>query len=109
MILAFGKYNGMDLRDVPRDYIDWLLEKRREDVKVYEDELTRRDLVEQASQSVVERIVQAGYRELAKKAHPDTGGTTADFQALQAAHEQLKAILKEVERVQTTSANADPF
>lgn len=37
-------------------------------------------------------IVQTRYRELAKKRHPDAGGTNESFSELQAAHEVLKLI-----------------
>lgn len=38
-----------------------------------------------------ERIVQEGFRSLAKKFHPDAGGRAEDFQELKAAQEALRA------------------
>ena len=38
-------------------------------------------------------IVSAGFREMAKKAHPDKGGTTAQMSALNAARDRLKACI----------------
>lgn len=102
MILKFGKHAGTDIQDVPLDYLEWMLAKCKQDVVLYQGEIERRELVESASLSTVEKIVQAGYRTLAKTAHPDSGGTTADFQALQAGMEQLKMILREVANVTGT-------
>lgn len=101
--LQFGKFAGMDIQDVPRDYLEWLIGTRRKDIDTYESEIARREMVETASLSLVEQIAQEGYRQLAKRAHPDTGGSQAQFLALQGAFEQLKAILREVAIVQGNS------
>lgn len=98
-ILTFGKHSGKDLKDVPEDYIQWLIDAREKDLKEYRDELERRKLVEEGSMSMVEQIAIAGYRALAHKLHPDKGGSTKDFQDLQAANEQIKMILREVKNV----------
>lgn len=92
-VLTFGKYSGMDLKDVPRDYVEWLREARRKDLTEYEAELERRDLVEQAKTTMLERIVAEGFKSLAKKCHPDMGGTDSEFRELKSAHEQLKVAL----------------
>lgn len=96
MKMAFGKYAGMELGEVPVDYLEWMVNKCKGDLKTYQDELERRTLLEVASQSTLEKIVSAGFRELAKKAHPDAGGSPKDFLELKAAQEQLKVILQEL-------------
>lgn len=94
--LAFGKYNGVDLHDVPADYLEWLVTQRQKDLTDYQEELNRREAVETASSTLVEKIVHSGYKALAKSAHPDAGGSEAAFKELGAAYEQLKMILTEV-------------
>ncbi len=39
-------------------------------------------------------IIRKGYRALAKEAHPDVGGTEADFDALTAAQDELRQMIK---------------
>ena len=97
--LSFGKYAGVDLRDVPRDYVEWLISSRKKDLAEYEAELERRELVEAASVSMGERIIQAGFRALSKQFHPDSGGSDAQFIELKAGYEQLKMVMEEVKRV----------
>lgn len=95
MILQFGKYRDYDLRDVPRDYIEWLLGVRKKEVAEIAGELERRDLVEEAQQSMAELIVQTGYRQLSLRFHPDQGGDADKFRTLKATAEHLKDILRE--------------
>ena len=95
-VLSFGKYAGQDLRDVPEDYLQWLISMRKKDLAEYEAEVERRALVEEGTLTMVEKIVQAGFRALAQKFHPDRGGTAQEFRDLTAANEQLKVILREV-------------
>ena len=99
MILEFGKHKGKDLREVPAEYIQWLLAQRKADVSEYEIELARRQAVEDGNLNIGEQIIRAGFRALAPKYHPDTGGSTTAFQELNAAHEQLKALYAEVKRL----------
>lgn len=99
MVLAFGKHAGKDIRDVEEDYLLWLIESKEKDLKVFKDEIERRKMVAEGKLSLAARIVQLGYRELSKKAHPDTGGSSAEFQALQAAKAQLDMILGEAQKL----------
>ena len=99
MVLNFGKHSGKDLSDVPEDYLGWLIDTRKKELQVYEAEVARRKAVEEASQSDLEKLIQAGYRALAQKAHPDKGGSAQEFQALQAAYEQAKMLLQEVKLI----------
>lgn len=104
-ILGFGKYAGLDLTEIPQDYLDWLIDSRRKDLAEYEAESQRRETLAQAKLSLADQIVQAGYRELAKRFHPDAGGSAQEFTQLKGAHEQLKVVLKEIERVQGSGQN----
>lgn len=97
--MNFGKYRDQEIADVPREYLDWLF-KANEDINaVIRTELERRDALESDQMSTIERIVHAGYRDMARKAHPDAGGTNKEFQDLRAGYEQLKVILTELRSV----------
>jgi hypothetical protein len=94
MTLDFGKYRGYSIRDVPREYLDWLLDSNRRTVREIEAELERRDRLDDAELSWAERLVQAGFRALAQQNHPDRGGNTRDMQAINAANEAMKELLR---------------
>ena len=96
MVLTYGKHRGSDIRDVPREYLEWLLNSSHETVAAIEAELERRDLAEMADASWVEKIIRTGFRTLALQHHPDRGGDGAQMRELLAAHERLKGILGEV-------------
>ena len=96
MTIKFGKYAGRDICEVPDDYLDWLISTRKSELNGYQAELDRRQQAKEASLPMIEKIVSVGYRELAKRLHPDAGGETAAFQDLQAANEQLKAAVRSV-------------
>lgn len=98
-VINFGKYKGTRLSDVPEDYVLWMIDNSKKTITLYQAELDRRKLVEEGSMSMVERIAAEGYRSLAKKMHPDAGGSAEDFRSLQAAKEQMSIILKEVAEI----------
>lgn len=106
--LTYGKHAGKDPADIPKDYLDWLIKSREAEIADFKAELERRELVEMASISMVERIAAEGYRSLAKKLHPDTGGRESDFKDLKAASEQLKTIIGDFKHV-TGSSTSRPF
>ena len=99
MIIEFGKYKGTKLENVPQEYLLWLLDMRKKDVKLYQDELDRRELAEAGSLSMVERIASVGFKTLALKLHPDQGGSQEEFLELRAAQEQLKTLIQEVKAI----------
>jgi hypothetical protein len=86
MVLSYGKHRGKALPEVPREYLEWLLESSRETAAAVEAELQRRDLVEMADSSWAERIVRTGFRALALQHHPDQGGNLAEMRELLAAN-----------------------
>ena len=89
MKLNFGKYAGCDLRDVPESYLRWLATDSKQRLAVYESELARREMDEETSASWVQKIIRAGFKEMAKRHHPDHGGSTADMQAINVAYDTL--------------------
>lgn len=96
MTFKFGKYAGSDIQDVPLDYLEWLLADSTRRNQEIQAELDRRAMVESASMPLLDQIVHAGFRSLAKNAHPDAGGSSTKFQELQAAYERLRTILREL-------------
>ena len=95
MVLSYGKYRGTDIREVPRDYLEWLAESNRKTIAAIEAELERRQLMDLVDAGWAERIVRTGFRALAMQYHPDKGGEPADMRCLLAAYEQLKEALPE--------------
>ena len=79
--------------ELPQEYLEWLHRTTAQSLSDYEAELERREKLDQVSLPLAAQIIHAGYRELAKRCHPDAGGKAADFNALDAAQEQLKSML----------------
>jgi hypothetical protein len=97
MRLTFGKYEGKQLSEVPEAYLVWLLEHNRKEVarlsalvKEIEQELEFRENEQFVSLSVEEQVIEAGYRALALKAHPDRGGHHEDMVELNATVEGMR-------------------
>lgn len=88
--LNFGKYAGMDIRDVPLEYLEWLLERTVKSSQDITGEIERRERLESADLPLIERLIQTGYRSLAKQMHPDAGGSTAQMQELNNVVEALR-------------------
>src|SRR5215471_6511940 len=95
-LLLFGKYRGFHVSspEIPTEYLEWLLSAQETLIAQLKDELSRRERAAEENQSWAARIVQAGFRELAKRHHPDQGGKSEDMRDLIAANEQLKASLE---------------
>lgn len=91
--LRYGKFKGEDLRDVPSEYLEFLLDSAESTVVEVRQELDRRRLQEEASLSWIERIVESGYRSLARHHHPDAGGDGEDMKQLNAAVEVLRQVV----------------
>lgn len=92
--LEFGKYRGWDIEEVPRDYLEWLLDRADKQAEMLRGELERRDMVEAATESMIEQVITQGYRALAKKHHPDYGGDTEQMKEVNAAVAALRSMVK---------------
>jgi hypothetical protein len=93
--LRFGKYKGSDISAVPTQYLEFLVSSAEETIAECEAELRRREAVEQAELPWIKRVVEVGYRELAKKCHPDVaGGDRDDMVELNAAVEKLRELVR---------------
>ena len=105
--MPFGRYRGLQLSDVTTDYLAWLLTRAlREPLRcAVAHELERRrhgrgPRQEQAhtpprgrlpDAGIVEALIRAGLRALAKRHHPDAGGRHEDMIRVNAAAEWLQA------------------
>lgn len=91
----FGKYRGLEMCDptVSLEYLLWLRRSSQEMVEDIDQEIARREAAEEADLDWVERIVQVGFRELAKRCHPDHGGKTDEMRELNNANAKLKEII----------------
>jgi hypothetical protein len=109
MVLPFGKFKGHDLAAVPNDYILFLLSiplrspALRQAVKASARD---RGLVEEPEPSAPRawsretaeaalELVALGYRQAARRHHPDHGGDVRAMQAVNAAREVLTALVGE--------------
>ena len=93
--LGFGKYKDFELRDVPEDYLLWLIRDSEQRIKGWREELERREALETMGLSWLQRIVKVGFRTLLKQHHPDVGGTNDDTIKLKAAHDRLQQWLEQ--------------
>ena len=107
MKLWFGKYVDVELSDVPKSYLVWMANAMRSESL---RDLARNELNCRAAGSrnrrtadsqnrrttdprmdeLTREIVEAGYRTLAKKYHPDHGGDSEKMQKLNATIERLR-------------------
>lgn len=93
MILSFGKYKDWDLSEVPDDYVDYMVQQKRRDLQLWEDEQQRRELMREAEMPMIEKVIKVGFRTLAQQYHPDHGGDEEAMRQLNAAMAQLQDIV----------------
>jgi hypothetical protein len=93
MILNFGKFKGWDLNEVPDDYVDYMVQQKRKDLQLWEEEQRRRELMREAELPMIEKVVKVGYRTLAQQYHPDHGGDGEAMRQLNAAMAQLQEMV----------------
>ena len=110
--MPFGKHKGQPFSEIPPDYFRWLLRQDwieqwpdlREDIEDYLS--SKRNQRQQAppwsgppqlqlttanERADFKMILNLGYRALAKKYHPDTGGSTETMKRLNLLAEKLRA------------------
>jgi hypothetical protein len=105
--MSFGRFKGLDLDELPDDYLAWLmaLDDLREPLKTaIEREWAARLRSDTAGCTLgitdevvvlAEAIITAGYRELAKRHHPDHGGGAGKMALVNEAVSALRALLRE--------------
>ena len=81
MKMPFGKHRGRQLCELPFEYVAWLVDQDflREPLRSrIQEEFDRRQHTEESEVSVnvklIDEIMEAGRRALAKRFHPDAGG-----------------------------------
>lgn len=99
--MRFGKYRGTPIQALDDGYLAWLARQNwiNADLReAVEAEITNRGegtghprpRLESAPPDVVDELIQAGYRALAKKYHPDVGGDTERMQQINRAVDALR-------------------
>jgi hypothetical protein len=88
--MPFGKYRSWPLPDLPADYLAWLctLHLREPLRSAVADEVARRR-ADGPDPRVVEDLIAAGQRALARRHHPDIGGTHDAMLAVRVAADWL--------------------
>ena len=109
MTLPFGKFRGAALEDVPLSYLAWCIENvTNADPELMQairyEIATRLDVrpTPRCTRSLpapeiadaANELIHAGYRALARRAHPDTGGTHDGMIAVQSARDWLRGALR---------------
>lgn len=101
MTMPFGKYRGWAIADLPGDYLAWLdtIELRdplRAAVASERDRRTgpRPRVPSCPSPTIAQELIGAGLRSLARRYHPDAGGTHEGMIAATAAADWLRSQLR---------------
>ncbi len=96
--MPFGKYQNWRIENLPDDYLEWLLsiDLRKPLLQAVQSEAQRRGLIlkDPPSTLVIAQLIVVGYKQLAKKYHPDCGGSHMDMVRLNEAYENLKMLVK---------------
>ena len=109
MRMPWGKYRGEPVYDLPSSYLCWLAEEaervpsglKAEALQILSErfggpadwESSPPPSLPAALRPVAQEIVEAGYKRLALKRHPDAGGTHAAMLALGDAIAALRRLL----------------
>lgn len=105
--MPFGRYRGVPIADLPHDYLLWLttISLRPPLRAAVERELRAReqrarhhhhDARRCPSPDLVEELIGVGFRALARRYHPDAGGTHEQMISLTAAVDWLRARTREL-------------
>jgi hypothetical protein len=96
--IPFGKYRGMPVGQLPTEYLEWLttIDVREPLATQIRGEYERRLYDQSAIESpitlrLVDQIVSAGVRSLARTYHPDGGSHHAEMVAINNAADWLRA------------------
>jgi uncharacterized protein (DUF3820 family) len=84
MKMPFGKFRGVEVADLPLDYLEWL--RKLGDLRVRLSEDVRK---------MAEEILASGYRKVAALHHPDRGGEGKTMTLVNLAAEWLRQRLRE--------------
>jgi hypothetical protein len=88
--LPYGKYKGEDYRNVPSEYLEYLIEMAEKSIADCSAELERRAAAGGVDGDWAEKIISAGLRQLARQHHPDAGGDGEAMTAINGAADMLR-------------------
>ena len=90
----YGKYQGVAVSEVPSDYLLFLRYHNKEYTKEFDRVLRERGELPFPTVPRIEEVIIAGQQSLAKKYHPDCGGTNQQMKEVEAAADALLEIMK---------------
>lgn len=93
MKMPFGKYKGLDLEEIPLEYIDWLINLDNLHGQLKEEvEHIYKTYCDPSFKGVISASkIKSVYREMAFKHHPDRGGSTDSMRVVIDFYERLKS------------------
>jgi len=98
--MPFGRHRGEPLDRLPADYVEWLLTiDLREPLRAHVAQEAARRRGERPSRSapdpvIAGELVSAGLHVLARRHHPDTGGSHTAMTAVTAAADWLRGQIR---------------
>lgn len=96
--LRWGKYKGYDIKDVPKTYLLWLYRNNLEVTEAIEKCLGTIDLENQVKSNYPNNLsdsISSLRRRLAKRYHPDSGGSNESMAAVNATIDEVLYLLKD--------------
>lgn len=107
--MPFGKYKGLPLEAVPEDYLLWVLDNCDRINPFLRQAISRRLGLDEpragprgtghsaaAVLGAVDGAIARWYSEMARRYHPDRGGTNQQMQAINEAYGRLRELLREL-------------
>lgn len=109
MTMPWGRYRGSPIETLPLGYLAWILDEATHVTPELHDAVRAeiadrldvrptvrsvRALPDPSVGAAAGDLVQAGFREMARRCHPDHGGTDRDMRDLLAARDWLRTALR---------------
>ena len=82
---------------MPESYLQFIIATNQNTIDAFQAELDRRSRAAEASLSWAQKIIEAGFRELVKKHHPDVnnGSGSAETREILATVDKLRELVRE--------------